>query len=394
MTLEWTGERFLPWRNDPTLAYEHLHRYLYASRFVAGKSVLDLASGEGYGSNLLAQSAAEVIGVDLAVEVVAHARQRYPRPNLEFLVGSITNVPISETRRFDVVVCFEAIEHIEDHRGLLAEIVRLLEEDGVLIVSTPNKNAYHQTIQQENEFHVKELEFDEFRGLLQSRFQNVCFLGQRIYAQSDLWPVVSGANDRIEEFIIERTGSEFAVVGSERRQPMYFIAVASNAPLDDLNFSALIDSGNALLLEKDRELRESKAAAAEGLAWRERQIAERDATLGWFETEVAKLKEELAAQRRWYESEVAQRDATIASNDEALAWRAGQVQTLEREKSGLIETVQSLSGQLSRASEQLDAIHASSGWKFILRLRHYRDRLLPPGSTRRRFFDSLPHKRP
>jgi SAM-dependent methyltransferase len=291
-------------------------------------------------------------------------------------------------------VCFEAIEHIEDHRGLLAEIARLLEEDGVLIVSTPNKNAYDQTIQQENEFHVKELEFDEFRGLLQSRFQNVCFLGQRIYAQSDLWPVVSGANDRIEEFIIERTGSEFAVVGSERRQPMYFIAVASNAPLDDLNFSALIDSGNALLLEKDRELRESKAAAAEGLAWRERQIAERDATLGWFETEVAKLKEELAAQRRWYESEVAQRDATIASNDEALAWRAGQVQTLEREKSGLIETVQSLSGQLSRASEQLDAIHASSGWKFILRLRHYRDRLLPPGSTRRRFFDSLPHKRP
>ena len=75
--LEWTGERFLPWRNDPTLAYEHLHRYFYAAEFARGKNVLDLASGEGYGTNLLAQVAQRVVGVDIAAEAIEHATERY-----------------------------------------------------------------------------------------------------------------------------------------------------------------------------------------------------------------------------------------------------------------------------------------------------------------------------
>src|SRR2546422_853772 len=62
--LEWTGERFLPWLREATIAYEHLQRYAYAATFVKGKRVLDLASGEGYGSRILANSASSVVGVD------------------------------------------------------------------------------------------------------------------------------------------------------------------------------------------------------------------------------------------------------------------------------------------------------------------------------------------
>ena len=56
--LEWTGERFVPWAKEPTVAYEHLHRYTWVSRLVKDKKVLDLASGEGYGTEILARDAA------------------------------------------------------------------------------------------------------------------------------------------------------------------------------------------------------------------------------------------------------------------------------------------------------------------------------------------------
>src|SRR5262245_17277167 len=136
--LEWTGERFLPWLAESAIAYEHLHRYAYAASLVAGKRVLDLASGEGYGSKMLAESASLVIGVDIDENCVRHATARYGSGTLHFVSGSITAIPIHGDP-FDVIVCFEAIEHIEDQERLLAEVQRLLRPDGIFIVSTPNK---------------------------------------------------------------------------------------------------------------------------------------------------------------------------------------------------------------------------------------------------------------
>jgi cyclopropane fatty-acyl-phospholipid synthase-like methyltransferase len=74
--LEWTGERYLPWIKDFQMHYEHLHRYAFAAQLVKGKRVLDLACGEGYGSNMLAQEAESVIGLDIDEKVVYHASNR------------------------------------------------------------------------------------------------------------------------------------------------------------------------------------------------------------------------------------------------------------------------------------------------------------------------------
>ncbi len=120
--LEWTGERFLPWLAESTIGYEHLHRYRYAATLVTGKRVLDLASGEGYGSKILAETASSVVGVDIDENAICHATQRYGREALQFIIGSITAVPISENHSFDVIVCFEAIEHIEEQEKLLGEV--------------------------------------------------------------------------------------------------------------------------------------------------------------------------------------------------------------------------------------------------------------------------------
>src|SRR6185295_410464 len=92
--LDWTGERFVPWAKEAAVAYEHLHRYIWASSLVKGKRVLDLASGEGYGANMLARQASFVIGVDIDEEAIRHATDKYPGPNLQFIKGSVTAVPV------------------------------------------------------------------------------------------------------------------------------------------------------------------------------------------------------------------------------------------------------------------------------------------------------------
>ena len=74
--------------------YEHLHRYAFASQFVKGKKVLDLASGEGYGTFILSQEAHSVVGIEIDPVAVSHAKTTYEKKNIEFIEGSILNIPI------------------------------------------------------------------------------------------------------------------------------------------------------------------------------------------------------------------------------------------------------------------------------------------------------------
>jgi O-antigen biosynthesis protein len=372
--LEWTGERFLPWHLDPALAYEHLHRYFYAAQFVKGKTVLDLASGEGYGSNLLARYAEKVVGIDIDPAAIKHAATRYFQNNLTFQVGSITKVPLEDVT-FDMVVCFEAIEHIEDHESLLSEIRRLLKPDGVLVTSTPNKTVYDAHLEEKNEFHVKELEFEEFRGLLEARFKHVRFLGQRIYSHSDLWPIADAPDLPPVEFDIQRANSEFETISRQRRIPLYYVAVASNSShLEDFPASTLVDIDNELL-----------RSMSDAVKWREEQITVLKTGLKWREEQVERLEKDVS----WMVSVMNDLKKAHASDQEALAWRAEQVEYFEKETATLTSQLHKTQHQLNQSNEQLAAIHESSGWKFILRLRHFRDRLMPEGSSRRRLFEKL-----
>src|SRR6266566_4861453 len=103
---EFTGERFLP-SCSGEIAYEHWHRYAFARRFVAGKRVLDAACGEGYGSALLGEAAASVVGVDIDGPTIAHALTRYGNGGgVRFIEGSCTELPLPDAS-IDVVVSFE-----------------------------------------------------------------------------------------------------------------------------------------------------------------------------------------------------------------------------------------------------------------------------------------------
>src|SRR5438046_2018790 len=85
--LNFTGERFAP-EVTGAIWYEHWHRYCVARPLAKGLRVLDAACGEGYGSFLLAQTAKEVVGIDIAPEAIAHAKSRYVSSNLRYVEGS------------------------------------------------------------------------------------------------------------------------------------------------------------------------------------------------------------------------------------------------------------------------------------------------------------------
>ena len=141
--LEFTGERFVPGIAGE-IAHEHWHRYAFARRYVAGKRVLDVACGEGYGSALLAGVASSVTGIDIDAGAVAHARQSYAAlANVSFSEGSAASLPLPDAC-VDAVVSFETIEHLprSDQPRMLAENARVLAADGVLLLSAPNPAEY------------------------------------------------------------------------------------------------------------------------------------------------------------------------------------------------------------------------------------------------------------
>ena len=136
---KYTGERLETHESGQGML-EHLHRYGVALEFCRHKDVLDIASGEGYGSNLLAKVARNITGVDISADTVREASEKYAtrQKNLQFIEGSAAAIP-AKAASFDVVVSFETIEHHDKHEEMMAEIKRVLRPGGMLIISSPDK---------------------------------------------------------------------------------------------------------------------------------------------------------------------------------------------------------------------------------------------------------------
>ena len=273
--LEWDGERFLPEMEGAQIHYEHLHRYAWATSLVEGQVVLDLACGEGYGAYMLAQTAKQVVGVDLNEEVIRHASSKYIRGNLRFLQGAMEEIPLEGQALFDVIVCFEAIEHTDQQDRVFAEIKRLLKPEGRLIISTPNKYLYTDQTQAVNPFHKREFYLADFQQCLQEHFRYVALWGQRIYMGSCIWALSDQRAVCPQEFVIERggEGKEFVFVEPQRKVPLYFIAIASDAPLPTPPAQSwLIDISDQLKGYYEDRLQQ----LTQDVTYRDQVIAEKD----------------------------------------------------------------------------------------------------------------------
>lgn len=222
--MDFTGERYVPTEGGQ-IRFEHLHRYNICLEYVVDKEVLDIASGEGYGSALLATKAKKVTGVDIDPNSINHAAHSYSSmPNLTFKVGSCEEIPLVDGC-VDVVVSFETIEHHDKHIEMLNEIKRVLRPNGLLIISSPNRAVYSTAHNYSNPYHVKELDFQELDVLLKTYFSNITYYGQEAMGASFVFEYKQPFNNFRTYF---DSPNDLKDKPKETKEPTYFLAFCSN----------------------------------------------------------------------------------------------------------------------------------------------------------------------
>jgi N-acetylglucosaminyl-diphospho-decaprenol L-rhamnosyltransferase len=266
--LPFTGERFTP-ECVGELAYEHWHRYAFARRLAPGRRVLDAACGEGYGSALLAEYALNVVGVDIDGNCVDHARERYAsRTNLCFEQGDITGLPRLEAGTFDLITCFGVLEHMEQPERLLAALDRLLAPDGVLIVSTIDRNREDDGSGIERT--ERELTRGELEAMLQPRFPARRLFGQKLLFQSALWDAqVAGA-----DFVADTHGHHWRQ-GLEYPAAVHLAVCArASAHLPPLPALSLYGDATETVLHRHRELGRADIVTGATIAGLQAELAQ------------------------------------------------------------------------------------------------------------------------
>jgi ubiquinone/menaquinone biosynthesis C-methylase UbiE len=345
-SIEWTGERMVPGQTGAIEA-EHFHRYFLARELCRGKDVLDVASGEGYGASFLAQTARSVVGVELDSTSVEHANQEYGAPNLRYIAGEATKLPV-EDRSVDVAVSFETVEHVLDQQLFLHELKRVLRPNGLLIISTPDMNIYSAPGTTSNPFHVRELTETEFREILSAAFRNVAIVRQRALSGSAILPdtIADGTTS-----VFERRDTQTFEADRKLLRAPYLVAVASDQNLPAIGVSLYIQGNCA-------------EAATEVMAELQRLQAELEGA----RTELERLRQVEAAARE-QSAAVAQMVSDAASAraeaadtkrvSEALQLHVERLQTdldlARKEISGLREDLEDAQERCSGIEAQMEA---------------------------------------
>ncbi len=337
------GERMIPALDHEGLIYaEHIVRYLFATRFVGGKRVLDMASGVGYGADLLRSAgAAEVVALDRSPGAVRYGEKHHSEFRPAYVLGDAESLPL-QSAQFDVVVSFETIEHVADYQRFLAEVKRALRQDGLFIVSTPNRGVYPEG----NPFHTREFTLDEFEEALAGHFRYVKTFSQNDWIASAVFSPeeMEGSDKPIADQL-----SLFKAVGKSPSETLYMVSLCSEVPLPEAGQEVVLTS----LYEMRHYLEE---------------IARRDA-------EIARLKTDLSEQV----ATLAQRDVLLGEKERALAELHASLAEKDAAQRELGEAHQNL-------HQQIEAIQRSVGYRLLERMRRAVNRLAPPGARRRVLF--------
>lgn len=163
-------ERWIEGFTPPPIHREHVQRYEYACRLTSGKRVLDIACGAGRGARMLAEvgGAGSVLGVDIDSDTVRYAGLRNPHARVVYEAADA--LEWTGAADFDVVVCFETIEHLPCPDRFLKHLASSLKPGGTLIISTPVSRKNVDDDHPRNPWHLREWGCRTFCGLLRERF--------------------------------------------------------------------------------------------------------------------------------------------------------------------------------------------------------------------------------
>lgn len=353
--IEFTGERFVP-TEQGVIRQEHLHRYAWCLPLAEGKDVLDVASGEGYGSAMLAGRARSVVGVDISHDAVAHASSKYRDVgNLQYVQGSAAAIPLADDS-VDIVVSFETIEHLLEQEEMMAEIRRVLRPDGIMVMSSPNKQVYSDQAGYHNDFHVKELYLNEFTALVSSHFPAWRMSSHRMAVCSTITPSETDPS-QVSYQALTDTGSEVEERVAGIPDAVYFVivAAANDALLPAMPASILYAESEDLFAHHREVAKWAKAQDAEIGSLREHVQRE--------QAEVARLHGQINSERGGVSA--LQNALTQVRNDYAALFGAGalkdeeikvlrkRIETREQEEADSSGRLQATADELSSLQDQL-----------------------------------------
>lgn len=228
-----TGEFFVPGQSGARIEADHMERYRFACGFAGGASVLDIACGAGYAAPMfISAGAVGYHGVDLNRDLVAYDNERYGGENVRYFCGDIRS--FSEGRKYDLITCFETIEHVADYEAALNNLFQLLKPGGKLLISSPNRPVTSPAAQSlkdqpSNRFHVQEFLPDELTAAL--RAAGFAVAEGELYGQRQrhhyrsrvlrkLSRLIFGNPDKKRSAVVERVTN---------LTPRYFVLIAHKA---------------------------------------------------------------------------------------------------------------------------------------------------------------------
>jgi glycosyltransferase involved in cell wall biosynthesis/2-polyprenyl-3-methyl-5-hydroxy-6-metoxy-1,4-benzoquinol methylase len=393
--IKFTGERIVPGAKEcePNFAnkmyQEHIARYLFASKFVKDKEVLDVGCGVGYGSLQLAQSGAKrVVAFDSSPDAIIHARSYYNNELIEYRELDAESFKLK--KKFDVVVCFELIEHVSNQEQTLEKIREHLKEDGILIISTPRQLREKRSV-----FHVKELSFQNFHNLLTKYFKLHHYFFQNNH-------FVSFVGDSFENVKAPATVIEIMKDIYNPEQSDTYICVASNVDINmnqAANVMVVNDESYVKLLEKDTsilrgiekilnedvdKLRISEECLKGEIKNLENRLIESQNISLLLRNQIKNLESNLQVEQVELNDIEAKLEARRTESRVLETSLRDDIKRLEDQLAESGSKERSLRNQNKNLEDSLNNIYSSYGWKILLIARNVVNKIMPLGSRRRK----------